>query len=389
MGGLPLLFAARGKVYFLPAFVLILFLIGTLHQRLSSHAPESFLDRLAGETRKVRLVGVVASEPELKIKGRKQTLSFILKATEVVTWKEGVKEEVPVRGLVQVFIHQPGSSPLPGNQVRLWGDVELPRPVLNPGQFDYGNYLKVKGIKVIFRGYGTGSLRILKASTPSVFHKSLLSLRAYLEKTLEERYDGDDEQLFKALVIGKRKGISPEIRDPFMKTGTSHLLAISGLHMGLIAGAFYLLLLILRFGQKGAACGAALLVVVHIFVAGAGIPVQRAGLMSLVVFISLVTERNTSSLNTFFFALSIILILDPQAVRSIAFQLSFISVLSLVLWSGVLDEHWKPGETVLRSFIVLVGTFPLVLYHFNVFSCVSVFANVLAIPLFHMALLIF
>lgn len=383
----PFLFYLRGRVGFSFLLSFVFFLLAVMAGRGAYESKDSGLNALTLASENVRVIGWVTSEPEMKRYGKKETLSFVLTTQSLLQFQNNTKQEFKTQERMQVFLHQPGEVPRLGDQVRIWGKLESPKPVLNPGQFDYGAYLENQNISFVFRAYGKSALRILEKGNLSFTRAFVLKVRSWIDLTLKEQYDEEAEILFRALVIGKRKNISPELRDLFMKTGTAHLLAISGLHMGLFAGALFFLLLLLRLDQKQAAVASLLLVTAYIFIAGAGIPVQRAGVMSLIVLSAVLLERKSSPLNTFCFVFCLLLLAEPKIIFSIAFQLSFISVLSLILWTRDFEEAWFPGDIFFRSLVVLAGTFPLVLYHFNVISWVGILTNTLAIPLFHLALL--
>ena len=173
----------------------------------------------------------------------------------------------------------------------------------------------------------------------------------------------------------------------FLPAPSSHLLAISGLNISLVAGTFYFFLMTLRLPQKLTAVCALLLVFAYALIAGFGLPVQRAAWMAGASFVALLLERERHTLNAFFLAFFILLVIHTRSLTSVSFQLSFISVFSLIvlvpsLWDRL---HWK--EHLGEGFAVMAGTFPLILYYFNIFSPLGILANFLAIPLFHLALL--
>jgi competence protein ComEC len=165
------------------------------------------------------------------------------------------------------------------------------------------------------------------------------------------------------------------------------LLAISGLNIALVAGTLYFLLIAGGAGQKTAAWIALVMTVLQVFIASAGIPVQRAGWMASAGFLSIILERDKNSLNLFFFAFLALLLTDPMCLSNISFQLSFLSVFALILSARFFPEHQPYGDYWMASLSVLLLTSPLVLYYFHIFSPVSLAANLLAIPLFHLSLL--
>ena len=122
--------------------------------------------------------------------------------------------------------------------------------------------------------------------------------------------------------------------------------------------------------------------------AGWQIPVQRAGWMAALAFAAILFERSYHSANSLFFAAFVILAAEPKNLFNISFQLSFLSVLALSLFLRILSKPHPWQEMLVNTLSVHVGTFPVVIYYFNMFSAVSLLANLIAIPLFNFALLV-
>lgn len=379
---LPFLWVFRGRQFFLPLFLLAVMGAGILriHQVLRI-PPHHVLHFAQGDW--VSLEGKVVSLPQLKEKGRRKIYSFILEAENLV--RKGRFFETT--GKAQVFLFNPSETASYGDRIRLRGKLALPRSPQNPGEFDYQNYLGEQGIHAVFEGYGLRSLRIL--GDPNAFRVSPLTviqkLRDSCSRQIDSLFSLPVNALLKALVLGIRKDLPEGFRDDFIKTGTAHLVAISGMNITLVAGSLFFISLFLGLPQKGAACVGTLVTIIYVFISGAGIPVVRAGWMAVLFFTGLLLEREKDLTNSLFFALFMILAFDPKALFQVGFQLSFLSVLSLILFTTQPKWDWE-GEWF-QTVIVLVGTFPLLISYFSVFSWVSVLANALAIPLFHLGVL--
>ncbi len=413
---LPLLWASRGKRPFLILLIFTLSSLGFLYARFDSKRPPHAIEQWSGN--RMSLEGIVRTEPEIKTHGKKRTVSFVLSSQNLIKWvkpychsehpkgceesktersfgpaglrmtenEQHRREFFDTQGNVQVFLYQPGVIPAPGDRVRIWGKLEQARPILNPGGFDYGKYLAQIKIYALFNAYGARSLRVLN-NQASGWERLLFDFRRRLSEKIDRLYEGDTAALFKALILGWRKEISSPLREDFLRTGTTHLLAISGLNITLVAGNIYLLMIFVRASQKIAAGIALITALGYVILANSGIPVERAGWMAAAIFVALLFEREQHFLNSFFFAFFILLCFKPKSLFQVSFQLSFLSVFSLVfLVPSIFRRHqWK--EALGHSLAVMVGTFPLVIYYFYIFSPVSILANSLAVPLFNMALL--
>lgn len=385
------LFFLRNQKYFYPALYAGLMLFGMICADLDHHpAPSVLRSKIEkqGTESFFAIKGKVVTEPEAKIYGRKQTVSFIFEVSRVMRWEKSrpvLRQKA--KGRIQVFLNQPGALPQSGDSLRLWGRFEELPPVLNPGGFDYREYLRARDVDYIFNAYGAKSVKLLKPARLSNPARFLSAVRQSIRSRSDALFSLKESLLIRALILGDRKNLRGPVLDDFLKTGTTHLLAISGLNISMVAGSFYLILIVLRAGQKKAAFLALLLAVFQTAVGGFGIPVQRAGIMACLGFLALMAERERSSINLFSFAFFVLLLLDTRNLESISFQLSFLSLFCLILFTRLWNPKWHWAEAWASSAAVLAGTFPAVLYHFSTFSPIGIAANVLAIPLFHFVLL--
>ena len=371
---LPLLWMTRGKRLFLPLFLICLFGLGVIRMqevlRLPAHHVSHFV-----QGQWVRLEGRVASLPEFKEKGRRRIISFVLESKHLVI--EGKFFETT--GKVQVFLFNPQGTPYCGSQVSLRGRLAFPRAPQNPGEFNYRNYLAQQGIDATLEGYGARSLQILDLRI-GLFHWPFVTiekLREICTRRLNRFFSSPVNVLLKALLLGIRKDLPEGLRDDFIKTGTAHLIAISGMNITLVAGSLYFFALCLGLPQKGAAVLGLVSTAGYVVLSGMGIPVVRAGWMAGIFFAGLLLEREKDLANSLFLALFFILLIDPLALFQAGFQLSFLSVLSLIVFSRLRKipkkglalsrsnpvEGWK-GEWF-QTVTVMAGTFPLGLAFLN------------------------
>jgi len=208
--------------------------------------------------------------------------------------------------------------------------------------------------------------------------------------------------MLKALVIGDRSEILPQNREAFNRIGIAHLLAISGLHIGMVASlAFFAFRYLLARSQRvllaawvtrGAALMSMLPVISYGLLAGMSPATQRAVIMVTVFLIAFLFEREHDSINTLAVAAMIILIISPTALFQISFQLSFSAVFAILYTLkslAFLSEPKKgPPKAIKRLalFVVvsgaaILGTLPITLYYFNQTSLIGLFTNCLMVPL--------
>lgn len=201
--------------------------------------------------------------------------------------------------------------------------------------------------------------------------------------------------LVSAMALGEKSVLGKDMKDAFRNTGTSHLLALSGLHMGIIMGMLlFLFKPFFRRGSLGYSLLAVLLLLpiwIYVFMVGAPISVVRSAIMiSICIIVSAFGRRNVG-INTLATAAVVILCISPESLFEISFQLSFLSVLGIMVVCPVFNDysnrkiHYRVLRFCLQACVVSlsaqIATLPLVLYYFGNVSPYSVLTNLVAIPL--------
>ena len=253
----------------------------------------------------------------------------------------------------------------------------------NPGSFDYEAWLYRR--QVAYTGYvkaegrridtGCCSVDILRQQLSRSIEHSPVSLRA--------------AAILKALVVGDRSSLSMDDNKRFSATGTSHLIAISGLHIGMVAALVYFLVqglwrlfprLCSRLPAKIAAVPVAMLsATAYAALAGFSVPTQRALIMLLVAMLGLMLRRPAKASRIFALALLLVLIWDPYAVISAGFWLSFAAVGSILCLSSSEDKAYSWLWLQLGIFLLLT---PILLWQNLPVSLLAPLVNLFAIPLF-------
>lgn len=276
-----------------------------------------------------------------------------------------------------------------GQKWKLLVRLKKPHGMLNPGGFDYEGWLFEKKIRA------TGYVRRSSENRLLGEEQGLFISFGRLRQQLGEQIDlalanSQVAGVVKALAIGSRKEITPEQWELFRKTGTSHLVAISGLHIGLVAGLIFFvvrwfvsLVGVTRFAPYQVAAFVSIFAAVcYAALADFALPTQRALLMVLVVMLSVIWRRERSSLNILSVALVAVLIFDPFAVSSASFWLSFGAVSLIVyLSAGRVGREKSLLKKQKIHIILAIGLAPILLLFFQQFSVVAPLANLVAIPL--------
>ncbi|PCI38076.1 MAG: DNA internalization-related competence protein ComEC/Rec2 [Thiotrichales bacterium] len=261
----------------------------------------------------------------------------------------------------------------------------------NPGSFDTETYFFREGIAA--SGYiDLRKPRVLLAS--SKWSQPINRLRQLLQNKITLALQGKLlAGLIIALVIGEKSAITPELWQVLQDTGTAHLMAISGLHVGLVAGfgfwifkmlwralprRYLLRITVLHMG----AIGAIVFALSYALLAGFAVATQRACIMVLMFMASILWRRLISAQQSYFIALLLVLIVDPLATLSAGFWLSFAAV-GVILYGAtgrlqITNKWWHSLGKM--QWLIFVGLLPLSLAIFNKTSLVAPIANAVAIP---------
>lgn len=279
----------------------------------------------------------------------------------------------------------------PGQYWRLMVKLKRPRGMQNPAGFDFERWLFSQGIQAT--GYvreGKGSLRLTE-------RESSVSLDL-LRQTIASRIDGlmgdsISGALIKALTIGDRRGLDSEHWRVFTRTGTNHLIAISGLHVGLVAGWLLFLgqwcwrrseRLTLRLPALRAGAIIGLLgALVYAALAGFSLPTQRALVMLLVAMGGLLLGRRVSHMRSLSLALFLVVLIDPFAPLSPGFWLSFgaVSLILLVVGGRISSPGgWRQMLRVQAG--ITLGLMPVLFLFFGEASTLAPLVNLVMVPWF-------
>ena len=313
----------------------------------------------------------------------------------------------PVTGKLHVTVAGQPPELARGDHIRFTGRLKPISNFKNPGAFDYRRYMAFKGIWVT--SYAAGErLAVVGKHRASFLFQLIDKIRASYAVLIDRSGHTQAQAVLKALIIGDRTQLSRTTTQSFNRAGLGHLLAISGLHIGIVATVafvfFQLLLARIRlflwraWSRKSAASLALFPVFIYGAVAGFSPSTQRAVIMVAVFLLTFLVEKEQDPMNTLALAALLILTLDPPALYSISFQLSFAAVLAIIYGlsrvknptmvpKAKMKINWflrvKEKSTLffLVSFFAICGSLPLVSYYFNQVSMVGLAANFLAVPL--------
>jgi competence protein ComEC len=344
------------------------------HHQLASTLPE----RLEGET--VTLTGTIASIPEVE----ENRVTFLFMPNHIQAEHELFK----MHGVVHLSWQMPKQILKVGDQWQFNVRLKKIHGMMNPGGFDYEAWSLQEGI--LAHGYIYKDNAKLIAS--HWYHYPLQRIRQFIYTQLSEVLPKNNTSVWiPALAVGIREGIRSEDWEVLRKTGTNHLMAIAGLHIGFMCSLMYAMfnkiwrqfhVLTLKIpAQLAGGIAAVMMGLIYSALAGFSLPTERACLMILIFFIISLLRRHIMPWTAWGLTLFIVLLINPLSVLTASFWLSFGAVAFIIYaMTGRLAPSgiwWKFGRI---QWILTLGLIPLSVWFFQECSLISFIANAIAIP---------
>ncbi|MFQ5342145.1 MAG: DNA internalization-related competence protein ComEC/Rec2 [Anaerolineae bacterium] len=334
------------------------------------------------DTQDVVLKGVVAGEPDV----RDRTTNLHVAARRLKTdgaWRD-------VEGTVLVHTGRYPARQY-GDALRISGDLETP-PVFE--DFSYKDYLARQGVYAMMRrprieqtGEGEGNPVLA----------GIYALKARAKTVIEAIFPEPEASLLAGILLGVERGIPKDVLDAFSQTNTTHIIAISGFNITILAGIFALIagrLLDRRRATPAVIAG----IVLYTILVGASAAVVRAALMGILYVVAIHYGRQSDALNSLIAAAVAMTLLNPYTLWDVGFQLSFAATLGLILIVPPLADTFERGiarfidqdrarttaqllnEALIVTLAAQVATIPIMVYYFHKVSAVGLVANFLILP---------
>jgi len=296
-------------------------------------------------------------------------------------------DEIHLAGIVRLGWFQQRQNIRAGESWQLRVRLKRPSGFLNPGGFDYEKWLFTE--RIIATGYIRKELTQNQRINIAPWW-SLNRWRETIHKNIQDNVSNKTSAaVLSALVVAIRSDLNDEQWQQLQQTGTNHLIAISGLHIAIVAAfGFFPVMFIWRLFPKlneriplqiAGSISGALFAIVYAMLAGFTLPTQRALIMVLIALLALITRRHYTSSMILAFALLAVLILDPLAAMTISFWLSFIAVALILIFLN--RQIRKPFLQLIKLQVWLsLAMLPLTLLFFGSASLASPIANIVAIP---------
>jgi len=358
------------------------FFLGMIVYVNQSIVPQDHISRLAFYNNKqpYTLEGYIEEDPQLS----STDTSFIMQVQ--VMGNARLRQKCCGKVLVK----------LKGRKELRYGDGISVRGYLSypymPGNSNYRNYLLSKGVSYIIRVSNESDIGFLGRKKSFWVKELSLQLKSKMERVLYKQVSYGAAGILDAMCLGEKRNISVVTKNSFVKSGTAHILVVSGFNVGIVVYSVLLVLKLLRLRRALCLCAAIPLVIVYTFMTGASTPVVRAAIMSILLMGSALLKREPDIYNSLALAALCILSVNPNQLFDIGFELSFVSVFSIVflyprMQALGLRDNIKTRflrylfDAFLVSCAAWLGTMGLIGYYFKIFSPVTVLANIVIVPL--------
>ncbi len=394
---------SRGEL-FLFIYITLLIIYGIFSFQFSYFKiEENNISKLTAtfKDKKSVLKGTIAEQPEVK----SDRIRMLINA--------GMINEQPCEGNVLVTIYknmyenQSTGNYMYGDIVIIKGELQGLPHQRNPGDFDYGEYLKLHDISAVFVASGYEKVELAGHEEPNFFKSNIIiPVKEYSLKTIDELVGGDEGEYLKGLVLGERSNISREMKENFINAGVAHIIAVSGLNVAYVVLIVWgvLIFIPIRYSYKVIIIISFILFYMNL--TGNTPSIVRATIMASIFLLARVIERKPNPYNIISFAALVILIIDPRQLFDAGFILSFSAILSIVIiyprleklvnsfgWYKNLNHEGFFGKVIkgiivlfLGTFAAQLGTLPITAIMFKKISIISLVTNLFAIPLSNITL---
>lgn len=333
-------------------------------------------------------VGSVTCEGEIvsKVTHDGDRVRFALRVYKVHTQPSVVEETVQVTVRLKNIDEWKRARDVFRYGTRLAGPIELsvpPEPT-NPGAFDYARFLYFQHVH---RVGSIDGLRAISYHAPTFsVWGSLVASQEWLAERLKEMYGPDTEGLLSGFLLGSVTEIDPETYAKFSGLGLTHVIAISGQHITMLAAALVFLCRLTGLSREHSFRITMALLPLYVFLTGASPSAMRALIMGELVLLALLVRRRADGWNVLGAAFLGMTAVDPYVIHQVSFQLSFLVTFGLLLLVPPLQvrlQWMKPAS--LRGLVAVTAaatltSFPLTMYYFHVFSFLSPLVNFLFVP---------
>ena len=379
------IFYLRSKVVFQLFLFCLVFFLGASVIKNAHIIYKNNIKRLVyrGNSEPYLVKGIIASDPEIT----EDKSAFVFKAKELQSksYKYNCSGNILVRVKTGIKLQY-------SDELILHGRIFFPYANSYGGRTSYRDYLFRRDIFTIMNV--NKSADVVRLNTAKTFSPvaASLSLKHKMNEIISRHLSPLAAAITSAMVLGDKNSIPPLVSNLMMRSGTVHILVVSGFNVGIVIFITGLFLKIIRIPRHIRPWLIIPCIIIYCFMTGSSNPVIRASVMGIMFLLGFFIKRETDIYNIMSFAALSILFFRPNQLFDIGFQLSFVSVISIVFFYPKLSAFLKVNsykvkavkfllEGLLVSFSAWFGTLWLIAYYFKIFSPITVLANIFIVPL--------
>jgi len=343
--------------------------------------------------------GIIRSAPSYTWqRWGKRRCRFLFKATG---YKQG-SLWLKVKGLSEAEIEDNEIDYYYGDDILVFGTVKSPPDFTKKNGFSYAKYLKAKGIYTLIDIKNDDNITAVEKNIGFSIKRPIYSVRRGIERRFKLYLPYPDNTLIGAMLVASRYSVPKKLRELFVKTGTVHILSVSGLHVAIISAILFFLLKVFCLSRKASSIIIILFLAGYVVIAQERAPILRASIMITVYLLSYILDRDFDIYTALSLAGIIILLINPMQVFAAGFVLSFSCIFSLVYLTPKLEALFayrlkENASSVAMRYVlkipqyirrllfastaVFIGVWPITAIYFKIISPVSIVANIFIVPL--------
>jgi len=343
---------------------LLCFLAGIIRCNSAFNIKSDSIVFMAGDKTE-SIIGTIAKEPDERLTHTNLTLKI-----------DGTSGNLQVRANTFPQYNY-------GDRLEISGEIRIPEKL---DGFDWQGYLLRHDIQAVSF---YPSIKVLQENHSVSAIGAMIALKQSIQNKIKQSISGIEASFLSAILLGNKNNISEFWKEIFSITGTSHVIAVSGMHVSIISSLLFIFLASIGFNRRQIFWGIVLAILGYATIIGFSASIVRAGIMGFLVLLALKIGRVSSAKNAFTFTAATMLLINPLLLRyDVGFQLSFMAVAGIIFLWPILEEltqSWANPFKIKSLFTVSLSaqilTLPLVTYHFGTVSAIAPFVNLIIVPL--------